>query len=361
MNGLERITRALKRQEPDRVPHFELGIHEKVREVIKPGASYEDFVEFMDIDAIGVGDLTNATRFTPIDETKKVYRDQWGAIVRFSEEAAPMPAEAPIKTEKDLEKYVPPDPDEDWRYDNLRKAVKRFKGQRAIFAGATDVFNIVKDYMRGDIGLFTDMIRHPKLIHSLMDIVLKYQLRYMKNCREAGADFFFINGDYAVTNGPMVSVKMAADFLMPNLKAMVAQSHALGCLCFKHSDGHLWPLFQQIIDTGVDGIHPIDPEAGMDMGEAKAKYGQKVCLLGNVDCGPLLTWGKAEEVREATKECLRKGGKGGGLICMSSNSIHSGVNPQNYVTMVKTIQEYGTYPLEKNFKNLVMPGSGKWT
>jgi hypothetical protein len=46
---------------------------------------------------------------------------------------------------------------------------------------------------------------------------------------------------------------------------------------------------------------------------------------------------------------------------MSSNSIHSGVNPQNYVTMVKTIQEYGKYPLEKNFQNLVMPGSGKWS
>jgi len=159
----------------------------------------------------------------------------------------------------------------------------------------------------------------------------------------------------------MVSPKMAAEFLMPYLKAIVDFVHQNGSLVIKHSDGLLWPLFDQIVDTGVDGIHPIDPEAGMDMGEAKAKYGHRICLLGNIDCGPLLTWGTPDEVRQATKECIRKGGKGGGLICMSSNSIHSGVKPENYLAMVETIHKYGTYPLEDHFDNLVIPGSGVWS
>ena len=360
MNGLERITRALKRQEPDRVPHFEVGLHKKVRDSIKPGISYEDFIEFMDIDAIALVDLYQSMRYTPIDETKRIYQDQWGAIVRFTEEEAPVPVKPGIMSEQDLENYNPPDPDEDWRYKNLIKAVQRFKGKRAIICGVTDVFNIVKDYLRGDIKLFIDMIKNPLLVRRMNEIVLKYQLNYIKNCIELGADFFFINGDYAVTNGPMVSPQMAADFLMPNLKKIVSQVHTAGLLCIKHSDGLLWPLFEQIIDVGVDGIHPIDPEAGMNMGEAKAKYGHKICLLGNIDCGPLLTWGTPEEVQEATKECIRKGGKGGGLICMSSNSIHSGVNPKNYITMVETIHKYGIYPLEKHFNNLVMPGILKW-
>jgi len=360
MNGLERIRKALKLEQPDRVPHFEFLIHKRVRDGIKPGLSYEDFIGVMDIDGIGLGDVTNAFKYTPVDQTKRIYRAQWGALVRFTEEAAPMPVEPAIKSERDFEHYVPPDPDEEWRYDNLRKAVQRFKGERAIFCGVTDVFNVTKDYLRGDMGLFTDMIRNPKLVHRMTEIVLKYQLRYIKNCLEVGADFFFINGDYAVTNGPMVSPKMAAEFLIPNLKSLVDQVHKLGSLCIKHSDGLLWSLFDQIIATGVNGIHPIDPEAGMDMGEAKAKYGHKVCLMGNIDCGPLLTWGVPEEVRQATKECLRKGGKGGGLICMSSNSIHSGVKPENYVAMVETICQYGRYPLEDHLTNLVIPGSGKW-
>ena len=55
--------------------------------------------------------------------------------------------------------------------------------------------------------------------------------------------------------------------------------------------------------------------------------------------------GTEDEVIEETKEVIRKAGKGGGLICMSSNSIHSGVKPGNYVAMVRTIREYGRYPL----------------
>ncbi len=361
MNGLERLQRALRRQEPDRVPHFEFLVHEKVRNGIKPGLSLEEFLEYVDHDGIGIPDKAYAHSHTVVDEGKRIYRDQWGALVKFSEEAAGIPFEPAIKPGQGLENHVMPDPDEDWRYDHLRKMAKRFKGEKALLCGVTDVFDVVKESFLGDIPMFTDMIRNPLRVHEMCQAVLDYQLRYVENCREAGADFFFINGDYAVTDGPMVSPKMAADFLMPYLKGLVTRIHELGSLCIKHSDGLLWSLFEQIIDTGVDGIHPIDPEAGMDMGEAKAKYGAKICLLGNIDCGPLLTWGTVEEVREATRECIRKGGKGGGLICMSSNSIHSGVKPENYTAMLDVIHKYGTYPLEDHFDNLVAPGSGKWS
>ncbi|MFQ5997313.1 MAG: uroporphyrinogen decarboxylase family protein, partial [Dehalococcoidales bacterium] len=115
--------------------------------------------------------------------------------------------------------------------------------------------------------------------------------------------------------------------------------------CIKHTDGNIWPIYDVILDTGIDGLHPIDPMAGMDIGEAKAKFGDKVCLCGNVSCAFSLVSGTVEEVRQETREVIRKAGKGGGLICMSSNSIHSGVKPENYVALVKAIREFGQYPL----------------
>jgi len=361
MNGLERIQKALRREEPDSVPHFEFLVDKKVRDAIKPGLSVEDFYEYMDIDAIGLPDKIVAWRYELINESEKLYHSQWGAVVKFSSEAAGIPREPAIKSEEDFDNYTMPDPDEDWRYERLKEAVKRFKGEKAIFCGVTDVFDVAKEEFLGDVAMFMDMIRNPSLVKRVSEAVLQYQLRYIKNCVEVGADVFFINGDYATTHRPMVSPKMAAEFLMPYLKSLADCVHQNGALLAKHSDGMLWPLFDQIVETGVDAIHPIDPEAGMDMGEAKARYGDKVCLMGNVDCGPLLTWGTPEEVRQVTRECVRKGGKGGGLICMSSNSIHSGVKPENYLAMVETIREYGTYPLEERFNNLVEAGSGKWS
>ena len=71
--------------------------------------------------------------------------------------------------------------------------------------------------------------------------------------------------------------------------------------------------------------------------------------MGNIECGELLSWGTKEDVRQAVKECIRKAGKGGGHICMSSNSIHGAVNPENYVEMIKAIRDYGKYPISIQF------------
>ena len=72
---------------------------------------------------------------------------------------------------------------------------------------------------------------------------------------------------------------------------------------------------------------------------------QQLIKVGNVDCGELLSWGTKEAVREAVKDCIRKAGKGGGYICMSSNSIHGAVNPENFAEMIRAVREYGKYPL----------------
>jgi uroporphyrinogen decarboxylase len=98
-----------------------------------------------------------------------------------------------------------------------------------------------------------------------------------------------------------------------------------------------------IIDSGIDCLDPIDPQAGMDLGEVKAKYGDRVALKGNVDCAQLMTFGTPDEVVEATKEALRKGMPGGGFILSSSNSIHSTVKPENYAAMLQTLHECGRY------------------
>jgi uroporphyrinogen decarboxylase len=251
-----------------------------------------------------------------------------------------------IKSEKDLEGYVPPDPDEEWRYDYVKKLVKRFKGHRAVYAHATDVFDIAKESLLGDESYFEAMIKNPDLIDQVNGIVLDYNLRYIKNSIEMGIDYFYITGDFAMTKGPFVSPKHTARFLTPALKKQVELCHSMDIPVIKHTDGNIWPIFDLILETGIDAIHPIDPMSGMDLGEVKEKYGERVCLCGNVNCGPTLSWGSVEEVRQEVKECIRKAGTGGGYICTSSNSVHSGVKPENYVAMVEAIREFGNYPLQ---------------
>ncbi len=346
MTGVDRVIKALKREEPDVVPHFELIHDQKVRDAILPGASYEDFVEHMDIDGYVLFDKLHSWKHETIDEAKGIVRDQWGALSQFGTEALGHPIEPAIKSEKDLDRYVPPDPDEEWRYEPLKRGLKRFKGERAIMAHVTDVFDIARESFLGDVAYYAAMIENPDLIDRVNGIVLDYNLRSIRNQIELGADVLAITGDFAMTKGPMVSPTFTARFLTPAMKEQVQLGLGLNVPVFKHTDGNLWKIMDLLIDTGIDGLHPIDPLAGMDIGEAKEKYGENLCLMGNVNCGATLSWKSLEEVRQEVRECIRKAGKGGGYICMSSNSIHSGVKPESYVEMVKAIREYGKYPLE---------------
>ena len=343
LTGLERILTTLKIQEPDRVPHFEALIDKKVRDAILPEVSLEDFIEHMDLDAGVVFDKLGWS-YERLDEKHR--RDQWGGIVRDTTTDLGHPMGPAIKQPVDLDTYVAPDADEDWRYEPIKRMVNRFKGQRAIIAHVTDVFDVAKESLLGDVAYFKAMKRDATLIDRVNRIVLNYHLAYVKNCIDLGADIVFVTGDWAMTNGPMASRELTKRFVSPPFQKIAEYAHSRGIPCLKHTDGNIWPIYDIIIDAGADGIHPIDPMAGMDIGEAKAAFGGKVCLMGNVSCAFSLVTGTADEVRQETKEVIRKAGKGGGLICMSSNSIHSGVKPENYVAMVEAIREYGKYPLD---------------
>lgn len=79
----------------------------------------------------------------------------------------------------------------------------------------------------------------------------------------------------------------------------------------KHTDGNLWPIIDMIIDSGIDVLDPIEPIAGMDIGEVKEKYGRRIAVVGNVDCSYVLTFSSKEEVEEAVKETIAVSQAGG--------------------------------------------------
>ena len=102
LTGVERISKTLQLQEPDRVPHFELDIHPKVSEKILPGSSYDERVEYFNWDAVGMDDRhLPGWRVEALDASGKYFRSQWGTIVRVTSEQLTHPVEGVIKSEKE--------------------------------------------------------------------------------------------------------------------------------------------------------------------------------------------------------------------------------------------------------------------
>lgn len=340
MTSAERVMRVLRREEPDRTPHFEWLIDKKVREAICPDCtSHNDFAIKMNHDAILVGPTFSKEQ---ISETQT--RSEWGFVTQATTEEHGIEVGATIQTLDDFDAYTPPDPHKPGRYSAIEAAVKEWKGIKAIGVHLNDVFSIPR-YLMSMEGLLLNTMMCPELVKAMVNMSVEINLEMVKEVAKIGADFIWTGDDYASNPGPLVSPDMFRDIFYEPLCRVMGGFKDAGFPIIKHTDGKLWPIIDMIIDSGIDCLDPIDPQAGMDMAEVKAKYGDRVALKGNVDCAQTLTFGTVEETIEETKEALRKGGEGGGLILSSSNSIHSAVKPENYLAMMKANEEFGTYPL----------------
>ncbi len=345
MNSLERVLTALEHREPDRVPVIEWVISDKIMDALRPGCTYFEFNDWIGLDNVGFNRSSwRRDSVVIIDEARGLFRDHWGVLRAFGAESTPYPIEGPIKSPEDVKTYQPPDPEAPGILENLSEIVACYKGKKAICAISRDAF-FNASYLRDQEKFLVDMYDHPKLVHELIDIALSYDLRVAQRFVQAGVDIVVLADDYAHKAGPMMSPKHFKEFILPGLKRAVDNVHAAGAYVIKHTDGNIMPLIDMIIDTGIDGLNPIEPAAGMDIALLKKRYGSRITLAGNIDCGHLLSHGSVEEVRRVTRETIKAAAPGGGFLLSSSNSIHSSVKPENYLAMVETGKEFGRYPI----------------
>lgn len=342
MNGYKRFMTAVKRQVPDVVPIWELIIDRPVIEALYGNISLLDFVEKEDLDG-----------FTIFEDSKKelindrTYKDEWGIIWKLEQNDIFYPFDDPIKNFNDLKKFLLPNADNDYLYESLQRAVKRFKGDKAIVFISNESFEYSHYLLGGMDKLFIYYYTEPDFVQELSEKIWEYQSKAIKNALEIGADVIAVGDDYAGRIGPLMSPEQFRRFILPYLQKAVNLVHKHGSYIIKHTDGKIWKILDDIIETGIDVIDPLEPIANMDIGKVKEKYGDRVCIAGNIDCTMVLTNGTVQEVVEAVKETIAKVAPRGGYILASSNSIHPGVNPDNYKVMIKAARKYGRYPIDK--------------
>jgi uroporphyrinogen decarboxylase len=272
------------------------------------------------------------------------WRSEWGYVTQDTPEEHGIEVESPIKSLADFERYTPPDPHAPGRFAAVEAALEQYRGRKAVIVHLNDIFSLPR-YLMGMQELLMAIVTEPEVVRVLVEMSVTVNLELAKGVAARGAKIVYTGDDYAYNKGPLMSPRHFREFFYPGLCRVMRGFKELGLYVIKHTDGNLWPILDMIIDSGIDCLDPIDPQAGMDLGEVKAKYGHRVALKGNVDCAQTLTFGTPEEVVQATKEALSKGMPGGGFILSSSNSIHSAVKPENYAAMLQTWREFGQYPL----------------
>jgi uroporphyrinogen decarboxylase len=289
-------------------------------------------------------DLSPPEEWEPKENPDGTIVDLWGRVLMLDKQAkAWVPYGTVFSHPEDFKNFEFPNSNASgWNF-ATEYAKKTIGDEMALatfirdpFAQAWEIFTPMK--------FVTWMYQRPNFIRRAIEKLTDFNVEMMKQITEAGADLIISGGDYCEEKGPMVPVSFFRDVIFPNLKAQVNEAHRRGTKFIKHTDGNINLLLKDLASI-IDGFHSLDPTAGVDIGEVKAEYGDRLILIGNVAVDSLAKKSRYEVIEE-TKECIRKASRGGGHILSSSNSWAAGAKLDNCLAMVEAGRKWGAYPIK---------------
>ena len=354
MTPKERFITAINGGRPDKVPMFDYlfsrDLYERVIGVRPKIFDYRlaiDLAVALKHDAVWAPTL-GAKKFVPDDQTEP-YQDEWGTTYKPENTSWPLdgPCGFPVKCKDDFLKINVPDASDPGRYAAIIDAVEYSKdhGQLAVMGSLLGPFSLAW-LLLGPEYLLVSMYEEPDFIKMIFDVyVNEYAATCIRMNAECGIDCMIIAEDLGYRSGVFYSPAMMRENLFPYLKEMVDLIHSLKLPVFLHCDGNVNAILDDIVETGFDALHPLERKSDMDIRRIKEKYGDRICLVGNVDSCEILARGTLEQVEEQTLECLKYGAEGGGYVLASDHSLSEGVNIDNVLKMCEVREKFGTYPI----------------
>ena len=181
-------------------------------------------------------------------------------------------------------------------------------------------------------------------IEKLMYIILDHQEKVAHEIFARYGDdiaYFMVNDDIGHNNGLMINPDMFGEIFPHRMKRLIAPAKDCGKIVLMHTDGKMDKIMPILYETGIDAVHPIEPESN-DIFEVKKQWAGKMSLVGNIPT-VLLAYGTKDEIEERVKEYCINLAPGGGYVLGSSTSIMEGIPPENFVAMIEAAQKYGRY------------------
>ncbi len=348
--NFERLKKAIRHEEPDRVPLIEALVAYEIQSAFL-GRKVDDTdlksqVEFWvkagyDSIPLTVGMMSPGE----VTQESSIYRVVQKTLQKEGDEVIPWNIEenGVISAPEDYDRF----PWEEAAKLNLRKFydVQIFlPAGMKILACSGKIFTVtwmLMGFQNFCLSLYLQEELVAKVFRKVGEIQIQGALELFK-VPHLGA--LWVVDDLSYGSGPMIDPKFIRKYVFPWYEELAKVAKKQGLLLFFHSDGNIWPIMNDLVGIGFDAIHPIDPTS-MDIREVKARVGNQLAVMGNIHTD-LLHRGTPEEVRELTQKTIREIAPGGGFAIGSGNSVPEWARFENYQAMRETALEFGRYPIK---------------
>jgi uroporphyrinogen decarboxylase len=350
-----RFKAALLREPVDRVPNFETLIEDRHVEKIlgryagntlayggdpAKGAGNEferpmypgDYIEFCNIIGQDVMDFDGG-QWTPF----KRYNEN-GKLVQVADKS--------IKNRKDFNSLVL---DSEAQINNTvkyireyREVLKKENSNIGIAPAFGCLMQTLYEFVVGMNDFMMMVYEDPVLVEDMLEVSTDHFVKMAKAVIAEKADFIFVGDDIAFKTGLFLPPDIMKKIWVPRLARIFEPAVESGIPILFHSDGKIDDVVEDLIEMGVNCIHPMDPY-GIDYRDYKKRFGGRLALAGNVDVEFPLSNGKPEDVREDVKKHMEVLKPGYGYVAACSHSIVNYIPHENYIAYVNAIHEFGKY------------------
>lgn len=154
-------------------------------------------------------------------------------------------------------------------------------------------------FVRGTENAYMDLAWGVPQVFRLLEMIHDYYMRHLEHVVRTDVDAVSFMDDWGSTHALLISPDMWATYFKPLYRDYAALAHAHGKLALMHSDGYIMPIYEHLIEIGVNAINsqlftmPIEKIAGCFKG--------RITFWGEMDRQGILPFGTPEDVRAAVQ------------------------------------------------------------
>lgn len=262
----------------------------------------------------------------------KTIRDEFGVIWSTSEFDRGSPI-VPCLLNTELSKYKFPEAGEKYRFEGLEEwCESNRKNYTIIWIG--DLWERAT-FMCGMENLLMDVALNPSYVRALLRGITEYILETMNILLDiCEFDGVALSDDYGSQDRLTICPEDWRELVKPCLVEIYTLAKNNGRTVFHHSCGHIAPIIPDLIEIGLDILHPIQPET-MDIFELKREYGNDLTFCGGLGTQWLLPYGSPVQIRDEIDRLFEEMGRGGGYILEPGISLQADIPLENMVAMIK--------------------------
>jgi uroporphyrinogen decarboxylase len=189
--------------------------------------------------------------------------------------------------------------------------------------------------LRGTAQLARDLYRNPQLAKALLDLSADVACEFAEAVVEAGGIPVLVD---PVATGSILSRRLFEEFALPGNRRVLAHIAAMKLPPILHICGRTSGIIDLMAASGAAALS-VDV---IDLVEAKAKVGDKVCLMGNVRPTETLLGGTPEQVRAEAEKCLADAGDSPrGFILATGCEVPLNAPPDNVHALIDVARRRG--------------------